>query len=132
MDELVPYTEEGKQRYRWQPHAGKKYWLGYQHGRVAGIGMTGQESVYAHYFGTRTETLWTKGKANCFVFYRQEGERIFEYLSRSNEPTHWMSDGEDEPSIPYVAAWFSRELTEDTPANRFIRERLGTLDKKVA
>ncbi len=95
--------EKGKDgKYYWNYKIGGKYYLGWQNGRVSGMGMMDQKEVRARYFGVRN------GK---HLFFEERGGKVFQYSSPVGCPASWFFDcGDDEPSFPGVRASFDREF----------------------
>lgn len=99
---MVDLEKEKDGRYYWNFKVGKNYYLGWQHGRVSGMGMMDQEEVHARYFGIRN------GK---HLFFEERRGRVFQYSSFLDSPAVWYGDcGDDEPSFPGVHARFDREF----------------------
>jgi hypothetical protein len=116
-NDLVP----GQGRtWRWDPIVGKEYWLGYQHGRVAGAYMVDQQSTRAIYFGT------VDGDR---IFFQERGGRILRYAGSASLPALWYTDGDDEPGVPAVQAGFDSVVPEGKE-NTFIRERLAVIAER--
>jgi hypothetical protein len=99
--------------YRWNLRAGLEYPLGYHHGHIAGIGMSGLEQVKATYFGILKKK---------HVFFREKDGIVLRYECQINAAVGWLG-GEDEPCIPYVVSTYEREMPEGSE-KQFVLEQL--------
>ena len=114
--EELGQIEGGK--YKWDPIYGDRYPLGYQHGQLCGIHMTGQKEVSGFYFGSNEGT---------FKFFRIEDNKVFQYSSQSLL-AYWLSDGDDGPSWPI----FRASLDGEVPNSRVKDIIVNTIKKLEA
>ena len=108
----------------WKPKYGEIYYLGYQKGKDHGSIQGPGTEVHAYFFGHQNGYM---------SFYRRQKDAIYKYSGYSDSKVHWLSDGDDEPSIAYIESSLNGKL-KDCPEREFILEKLKsyeTRDKKA-
>lgn len=59
-------------------------------------------------------------------FFREKNGKVYHYAGDADLCVMWESDGEDEPSFPYVQTTFIGEITNRNEKN-FILERIAQI-----
>lgn len=113
LEEELELFKRSDGKYAWNPISGKDYFMGYHHGRVAGIHLVDVRKVTATYVGERRG--WR-------VFYEVNklGE-VFEFKSNPLDSAIWFG-GEDEPSTPSFQVAHLREITENAEKIKALAE----------